>query len=236
MRSKTILFWILLLNLTSYSLHSQSANVPEGYELVLDVDFDEKNHLPGLEMTDPSAWRIGDNNGGRTLELFGESEYEPKVRSPRNIAVFNGVEVGSFVLEAEMRQTGREYGHRDMCIFFNMKDASNFYYIHMASVADPHAHNIFLVNDAPRIAIAERTTDGVDWQQNWHRIRVERELAGGMIKVFFDDMKTPIMEATDTHFDFGSIGFGSFDDTGMIDNIRIWAPEVRGGPSVFKAR
>jgi len=32
------------------------------------------------------------------------------------------------------------------------------------------------------------------------------------------------MEATDTSFTEGRIGFGSFDDTGKIDNIRIWAP------------
>ena len=42
--------------------------------------------------------------------------------------------------------------------------------------------------------------------------------------MYFDDMSTPIMEATDHHFDFGRIGFGSFDDTGRFDNIKIWGP------------
>ena len=236
-KNLTFLCLTILLGLASHQqLFAQEASVPDGYELVLDTDFDQKNHLAGFQMTDPSAWRIGDNNGSRTLELFGASEYQPRVRSPRNIAVFNGLQVGSFVMEAEMRQTGREYGHRDMCIFFNIKDASNFYYVHIASVADPHAHNIFLVNDAPRIAIAEKTTDGVNWQQNWHRVRVERKVEDGTIKIYFDDMENPIMEATDTHFDFGSLGFGSFDDTGMVDNIRIWAPEVRTGTTVFDGK
>ncbi|MEL6923922.1 MAG: hypothetical protein AAFO94_07730, partial [Bacteroidota bacterium] len=53
---------------------------------------------------------------------------------------------------------------------------------------------------------------------------IEREVDSGAIRVFFDDMSTPIMEATDTHFDAGHIGFGSFDDTGRFDNIKIWAP------------
>jgi hypothetical protein len=39
-------------------------------------------------------------------------------------------------------------------------------------------------------------------------------------------MKTPIMEAEDKHFDFGYIGFGSFDDTGRYDNIKIWGPDL----------
>jgi len=30
------------------------------------------------------------------------------------------------------------------------------------------------------------------------------------------------MQAEDKQFRAGQIGFGSFDDTGMIDNIRIW--------------
>lgn len=34
-------------------------------------------------------------------------------------------------------------------------------------------------------------------------------------------MKTPFMEAEDKHLDFGYIGFGSFDDTGKINNIKI---------------
>jgi len=128
------------------------------------------------------------------------------------------------VIEVQLAQTGREYGHRDLCIFFGTKDPTNFYYVHIASVADDHANNIFLVNDEPRVKIASKTTEGTDWGEtgSWHTARIERRLEDGSIKVFFDDMAVPIMEATDTHFDFGQIGFGSFDDTGQFNNIQIW--------------
>ena len=56
-------------------------------------------------------------------------------------------------------------------------------------------------------------------------MRIERTLEDGAIRVFFDNMKEPIMVAEDQHFDFGRVGFGSFDDTGMATNIRIWAPK-----------
>ena len=97
----------------------------------------------------------------------------------------------------------------------------------MASKADPNAHNIFLVNDEPRTNIAATTTEGIDWgsKNEWHKVRLERDLQSGKIKVFFNDMKTPIMETEDKHFDYGYIGFGSFDDTGKFDNIKIWGPE-----------
>ena len=33
------------------------------------------------------------------------------------------------------------------------------------------------------------------------------------------------MRATDTTFGMGRVGFGSFDDTGRISNIRLYAPK-----------
>ena len=36
----------------------------------------------------------------------------------------------------------------------------------------------------------------------------------------------PVQVADDKTFDFGYIGFGSFDDTGKIDNIRVYAPKM----------
>ena len=57
-----------------------------------------------------------------------------------------------------------------------------------------------------------------------------------MIKVYFDDMSAPIMEAEDRHFDFGKIGFGSFDDTGRVDNIKVWGKETKADFSSFVDR
>lgn len=212
--------------------------VPEGYRLVYAQDFTSELALDDFLFTDPEAWRYATVNGSGCLELFRQSKYQPRVRSPYNIALVRGVWVRDFILEAELMQTGREYGHRDMCLFLCVKDPTNFYYVHLASQADPHAHNIFLVNDEPRIAIAKKTTSGIRWGQNqWHKVRIERESQTGVIRVFFDDMDRPIMEAQDTHFDWGMIGFGSFDDTGRVRRIRLWAREVRPEPpAIFRSQ
>ena len=200
--------------------------IPEGYKLVFQEDFEGKDALQNWVMTDPNAWRIEESEGNHVLSLFAKSKYEYVVRSPFNIALLGTLKVGDFVLEADLRQTGREYGHRDLCLFYNVQDPAHFYYTHIASVADPHAHNIFLVNNEPRTAIATKTTKGADWGQTTHKVRVERKVEEGTIKIFFDDMETPIMTATDKHFGEGYIGFGSFDDTGVFDNIKLWAPKV----------
>jgi hypothetical protein len=187
--------------------------------LLFSTDAEGSISLNQFECTDVNAWRI---NEDKTLELFGASQYQPRVRSPLNIAILKNYRVGDFILEADLKQTGREYGHRDMCLFFGFKDAANFYYVHMASEADPNAHNIFLVNDAPRKNIAEKTNSGVNWGSEWHRVKIVRTVKTGLIQVFFDDMETPVMEARDQHHEAGYIGFGSFDDTGMIRNIQLY--------------
>ena len=41
------------------------------------------------------------------------------------------------------------------------------------------------------------------------------------------------MVAVDKTFGAGCIGFGSFDDTGKVDNIRIWGPSVEARRTGF---
>ena len=223
---KTLGIALCCLSLSTTILKAQK-DLPDGYHLLYQQDFSSGSAIDQFEMTDRRAWKATAGDQG-WLELFGKSEYEARVRSPYNIALLKDHQFGDFVLEADLAQSGREYGHRDLCLFFGAKDATNFYYVHIASVADPNANNIFLVNDAPRTNIATKTTKGTNWgdTNSWHKVKIERNITEGTIKVYFDDMETPIMEATDMHFDYGRIGFGSFDDTGRFDNIKIWGPGI----------
>lgn len=206
-----------------------AAELPAGYKLLYEQKFDTEASLKGFQMTDTNAWKwvsTGDDHGG-ALELTQQSKYTPVVRSPVNIAVIAEKVFTDFVIEVEMLQTGREYGHRDMCIFYGFQSPTNFYYTHIATAADPNAHNTFIVDGAPRKNFASETTKGVNWGLNvWHKVRIERTVRDGMIKVYFDDLSKPIMIAQNDKFKSGGIGFGSFDDTGRIDNIRIWGPQV----------
>ena len=201
------------------------------HKVLYEQKFDRAAALKDFVMTDTQAWRFSPSNA---LELVKQSEYKPIVRSPVNIALIADKVFGDFVLEAELMQTGREYGHRDMCLFFGFQTPTNFYYAHIATAADPNAHNIFIVNGKPRTNIAKKTTKGVNWGLGvWHKVRLERTLANGAIRVFFDDMNEPIMTAEDKAFGAGYIGFGSFDDTGMVDNIRIKGPKVENKKGEF---
>ncbi|MSU22173.1 MAG: hypothetical protein EXS30_12360 [Pedosphaera sp.] len=208
------------------------ANVPEGYKLLYSQSFEDEASRKDFRMTDPEAWKFSKEEKGGAMELVKQSNYKPAVRSPVNIALVADKVFGDFILEADMIQTGKEYGHRDMCLFFGMKEPTKFYYAHIATAADPNAHNIFIVNDKPRTNIAKETTKGVNWGLGvWHKVRLERKNSDGSIKVYFDDMTKPIMVAENKTFEKGYLGFGSFDDTGKVDNIRIWGPSVETKPT-----
>jgi hypothetical protein len=208
--------------------------IPANYKLLYDQRFTESGAVGDFVFTDPGAWKFSSTNDNGALELVRQSQYKPAVRSPVNIALLAGKAFGDFILEVDLIQTGKEYGHRDMCVFYGMQDPTHFYYTHIATAADDHAHNTFIVTNAPRIKIATETTQGVNWGLGvWHTVRIERTLANGLIKVYFDDLNKPIMVAEDKTFGIGHIGFGSFDDTGMVDNIRIWAPSAEQRPAGF---
>ena len=203
---------------------------PDGYQLVYSQDFREPNALHDFQFSDPAAWRLGTQNGRYFMEQFRPSKYEYKVRSPYNIGLLRTLRLRNFILECDLLQTGKDYGHRDMCLFYNFQNRSHFYYSHIATKPDNHAHGCFLVDNKPRIRIDGDRTNGFDWGKNtWHQFRLVRNADRGTISLFADGGNTPIMTATDKTFGWGHLGFGTFDDTGRVSNVKIWAPETQPG-------
>jgi len=181
--------------------------------------------------TDPTAWQVKQTDDGPVYSQFKKrSKYEPPHRSPYNMSLLKDVVVGDFVLDVDVLSTHPDYGHRDVCLFFGYQDPAHFYYVHLGKQMDPHANQIFIVDGAPRTKISTKTTDGTDWDDQWHHVRIQRNVKSGTIRVFFDDMDVPVMEATDTTFSWGQVGLGSFDDTGDWRNFVLHAVEVPRKP------
>ena len=213
------------------------ANLPDGYKLVYEQKFNDVSTLKDFVMTDPKAWRLSQEGGNGSLELFQQSDYKPEHRSPLNIALIADKIFGDFILEVDLLSTKEPYGHQDMCLFFGFVEPMKFYYNHIAVAPDPNAHNLFIVNGAPRKNFAKETSKGVTWNNNqWHKVRLERKISDGTIKVFFDDLTKPIMLGEDKTFGKGCIGFGSFDDVGKVGNIKIWSPSVETKKTEFFKR
>ena len=208
------------------------AGIPPEYQLLYTQDFKKVDALKDFVFSDPNAWKISEGDGKPALELVKQSAYKPAVRSPLNIALIKDKVFGDVIFEAECLQTGKEYGHRDMVFYYGFQEPAKFYYTHIATAADDHAHNCFIVNNAPRTKFARETTKGANWGLNvWHRVRIERKPSTGSVRVFFDDLEKPIMTGEEKTFDKGFIGFGSFDDTGKVTNIKVWGKSVETNPT-----
>lgn len=212
------------------SAHQESEllkHLPEGYELVYEQDFEQEDCRDQVVCSDENAWRITSSDDRNYLELFQASDYQPPQRSPLNLALLRLGKLENFVLDLDMIQSGREYGHRDLCLFWGVQDKEHYYYVHMASKGDENAHQVFIVDGEARKPITISRTEGVKrGEDEWHHVRLVRDSEAGTIQVFFDDMETPIMKANDRTFGAGFLGVGSFDDTGGFDNIKIWSPEI----------
>ena len=210
----------LLLASLSFHLLAPASTTAEDLPVVHSDDFSK-----GMEKwtaTDEKAWKISDLDGNPVLENLGGSKYEPPYRSPKNIILLDDIVVGDFELTARVQTTKESYGHRDMCLFFGYQDPSNFYYIHLGQKTDAHANQIFLVKEAPRVAISEKTTEGTPWKdKTWHDVKIVRRVADGLIEVYFDDMETPTHVAHDKSFTWGQVGLGTFDDKGVWDDFQL---------------
>lgn len=216
-------FFAAALTAATPAARAAKSDPPEGWKLVFQDDF-EDGDAEGWEATDASAWKVTEDKGGKVYALFGKSDYKPKVRSPYNISLVKGLDLGDFVLEVRLRSTTGDYNHRDLCVFFNHEDPSHFYYVHFGLKSDDHSNSIFLVNDKPRVSIAKARPAGTRWSEEYHTVRIVRRAEAGSIEVYFDDMDKPAMTAEDRTFTGGTIGVGSFDDTGNADDIKVWAP------------
>jgi hypothetical protein len=207
--------------------------VPQSYQLVYAQTFAEPGSLSDLVFANPTQWR---HNAGGFLESTGSS-YAPPHRSPFSVAIVKAVKLQSFVMDAEMQQTSPDGdAHRDMVLIWSFVDPSHFYYAHVSTAHDGVAHNILIVNDADRSAISTTFTPGYDWGRDvWKRLRVVRDADSGAMAVY--DLDTPndaILTASDTTFKEGYVGFGSFDNTGRVRNVKVWAAaSTPGAPDFF---
>jgi hypothetical protein len=214
-----------LLALTAHADDKGPAKTFLGMPLLFADDF-QSGSAAHWEPSDPKAWKVIKQGDNHVLSQFQQSDTKPPVRSPFNRSLVKGVLVGDFVLEVRVQSTARDYGHRDLCLFFGYQDDAHLYYVHLGKQADEHANSIFLVNGQPRVSIAKKRTEGTNWDDKWHTVRVVRKVDTGAIAVYFDDLKEPVMTAEDKHFTWGRVGVGSFDDTGNFDDVRLWGVKV----------
>ena len=201
----------------------------EQLPLVFSDDFEHDVDRWETTDVDPEKpfWELvrGDARFGnvtQVLRVIGPSTYQPPHRSPHSMARIKNLYVSDFEISVQVQSTNVDAGpHRDMCLFWGYQDPSHFYYVHLGAKPDPHACQIFIVNDAPRTAITTKTAPQTPWELGWHTVKVIRRVDDGAMEVYFDDMDRPHMAAVDKSFLWGQVGLGTFDDNGNWDDFQL---------------
>ena len=217
-------------------VHAQTANPTVTQEPDTDVDSvteGTSTKLPNVYSSDfengadewqfiDEGWKVKQLESTKVLsQHIKKSNYKPEFRSPLHIALLKDKTVKSFKLNTQVLSTHKDYDHRDACLFFGYQSPTQYYYVHLGKKMDPRANQIFIVNNAARAKISLTTTDGTDWDENWHQVRIDRDATSGDIKVYFDDMENPAMTAVDKTFTWGQVGVGSFHDTADWDDFTL---------------
>ena len=166
----------------------------------------------------PNDWEVKEAGPLHFLHMIRNRE--PLIpRRPQQFARIKDINVRGFTFETRMRREGRS-----LLIAFNYVDTLHFYYAHLSvdSGARADVHNgIFLVNGSARRRIAGMEAAPALPDKNWHKVRVERDVYSGSIKVFVDGESQPRFSVVDHTLQCGQVGLGSFDETGDFADVKL---------------
>jgi hypothetical protein len=220
-RSHTITFRILLVAIFLFCVLYCEKGGKSELPLLASENF-ESGEADGWQPNIPEHWQVLAKDDSRVYALVSPGE-QGEIRAPTSWSILPGHDVTSFVLTGRLKcKTERSNPHRDMCVFFHFQDPTHFYYVHFSASSDGLHNIIGLVNGTDRVKINSeppgesvfRLTD-----ENWNSFKVSHDAGTGEIKVYLDDMDTPILTGCDLTLTHGSVGIGSFDDTGYFDDI-----------------
>lgn len=177
----------------------------------------ERGDLSAWILPKPADWEIASEGGNHFLRLLHAGEIGAP-RRPLQYALLKDACMGDFTLRVKVRRAGRS-----MMIAFGYQDTLHFYYAHLSADDGNHAvHNgVFKVDGGERFRIAGAGSRPALPDQNWHEVRIVRQVETGKMQVFADSDPQARFEYTDTSFRFGRVGLGSFNETGDFDDFRL---------------
>jgi hypothetical protein len=209
---RLLLKFAFVLTLVGVRLHAQQGSVSFRPQLT------GPDALAAWSLDGSGSWTVTD--GRLVLEKAGKPE--GPIRRPAALAIFKTDPLKRVTLKVEVRSTApQDVIRRDLNLIFGYESPSRFYYVHLSGVTDDVHHGIFLVADADRRRIDDGKAVPQLKDQNWHRVRLERDGATGSIEIYVDGSKAPVLAASDTTIRTGRVGLGSFDDTGEFRKIEI---------------
>ncbi|MFI5078976.1 MAG: hypothetical protein ACHQRO_16615 [Vicinamibacteria bacterium] len=144
------------------------------------------------------------------------------IRRPGALAILKTPALGDSSIEVELRSDAPEdVIRRDLLLVAGWQSPTRLYYVHLSAIRDDVHNGIFVVDNADRRRIDDKSDRPALKDRAWHAARLVRTASAGRLEVFVDGETTPIMTATDPAIPSGRLGVGSFDDAGAFRGIRV---------------
>ena len=178
----------------------------------------EARGLADFDLDGSGSWKIA----GDTLVLEKAGTPGGPIRRPAAIAILKGQPLVNLTMRVDVKSTAPvDLDVRDVLLIVGYQSPTQFYYVHLSRKTDLVHNGIFLVNNADRKRLDTTVARAPLTDQDWHRVRLERNVTTGSIQVFFDADTTPVLTAVDRTLLSGRVGVGSFDETGEFRNLEV---------------
>jgi hypothetical protein len=225
---KPFLFLILFI---SVIIPSPAQKLPDGHILQYAQKFNGNKGLGDFWFSHSSLWGISKLQNNYFLELSRHTFTGPQTISlPPNRAILKNRIFGDFVLEADVKPSASESGSGEVCFFLGLKDSTKYYFIVLSTDSTDEAQGIYLVKNSVKTQLTLSLSSSTPLKENeWQKIRIERNIVKRTIRVFAGNPAQPLMEVTDYELVMGSVGFGSLQSAACFDNLSVWAPTVIDG-------
>jgi hypothetical protein len=152
----------------------------------------------------------------------------PPFRNPLEVAMLQAVVMTDCTVEATLRAGADKREGQEICVIFGYQDERNYYFVHLGSMAVGHVNHLYCVQTGQPNPMSVKFSVNTTWLPNTeHRLRVERIVRDGLIRVYFDDLATPVLEAVDRTFDQGQVGIGTFGADLLLSDVQVKGVRAR---------
>jgi hypothetical protein len=163
-------------------------------------------------------WQVLDGK----LVLAKAGTVSGEIHRPAALAILKTEPFLRVTVETQLRMTAPlDSIRRDLTVIFGYESPTRFYYAHFGGITDAGNNGIFLVDAADRRRIDPATAEPQLTDQDWHRVRLERDGSTGKIDVYVDDSETPVFSTVDSTIRSGRVGLGSLNDIGEFRDIVV---------------
>lgn len=182
------------------------------------ADLGSRDRIADWTLDGTGTWAVS----GGSLRLTKAGTPGGPIRRPAALAILRSPAFHRVTMTAEIKSTApTDLPVRDVELIFGYQSPTRFYYVHLAGITNAVHNGIFVVADADRRRLDEPNSLPQMKDQDWHRVRLERDPGTGRIEVFVDDATEPALKATDRTIAAGRVGFASFDETGEFRNVVV---------------